>query len=331
MDGIRLRIPARRAFVVLGLFAIGLLLLYAPGCLSDPAPPAPDDDGDGGKDDSTAAPLAFFVLHGSDIRGTDWPEAYVGYRLFVCSPSLSPESIMDVRRMIPGAVLLAYHNTQDIPLGRHEGNPYYNALEAAFDSSLCVTDLATGNVVRQQGATEEPGTEIPHYIVQQSTAEILVAFLRDVTLANDYDGLYLDQSNQSYPPWRRAILEGLTGGFDTNGDGAPESIDAAALQYETWRPYFTTRLREELGPDRVLVANSGGALGDANLNGITLEGVGSRFTPEEAGTFLLAQKAVGRTPFFGVLWGTVPEAEEPSRALAAQIPGTYYGVIDTDG
>jgi hypothetical protein len=202
---------------------------------------------------------------------------------------------------------------QDIPLGFYAGNPYYDALAAVFDSSLRVIDLATGDMVRQQGATAVPGSGTPHYIVQQSTAEILVAFTRDVMLVKDFDGLYIDQSNGRYPPWRRVMLEALTGGFDTNGDGAPETVAAAELQYETWRPYFTARLREEIGPDRIVIANSGGALGDPNLNGITLEGVGSRFTTAQGTTYLLEQKAVGQAPFFGVLWGTVPDSVEPSR------------------
>jgi hypothetical protein len=338
MAGIRLCFIAPRFLVLLSLFAFGLTAFVSVGCLTELGLPTPPADGPGGPKipddpsvDSTAAPEAFFVLHGTDIRGVGFPEDYLHYRIFVCDPSLSPFDVAEVRRRIPGAVLLAYTNTQDVPLGFHLGNPYYNALAAVFDSSLCVRDLTTGNVVRQYAATSVPGSGMPHYIVQETTAEILVAFHRDVTMLVDFDGLYLDQSNALYPPWRRAMLEALPGPFDSNGDGLADSVPAAQFQYREWRRYFTTRLREELGPDAVVIGNSGGAMVDANLNGITLEGVGDRFTIAQAKSHMLGQKAVSTAPFFGVFWATTLASEQPSRALAVEIPGVHYGVIDPDG
>ncbi len=329
MAGISLRFIAPRILVLLGLFAFGLTTSFSVGCVSETGPGTPDDP-DKPPPDSVAAPEAFFVLHGSDIRAADFPAAYVDYHLFVCDPSLSDADIADVRRLIPGVVLIAYTNMQDIPLGFYVGNPYYDSLAAVFDSSFCVKDLVTGDVVCQQGFTGVPGTGMPHYIVREASAEILVAFHRDVTMARDWDGLYLDQSNALYPPWRRAILEDA-GSIDTNSDGVAETIAEAEFQYRQWRPFFTARLRDELGPDAIVIANSGGPLGDDKLNGLTLEGVGDRFTVEEGSAYMLEQKAVSRTPFFGVFWGTTPASEQPSRDLALEIPGVHYGVIDPDG
>jgi hypothetical protein len=285
----------------------------------------PDDDTDGGGD---GVPEALFILQPAHRAGAGWPQDFTGYSLLVCNPSFTAADLASIRADLPGAVLLAYTNIHDIPIGLHPGNPYFEALEAAFDSSLCVTDLATGNVVRVYGYAGTPGSGYPHCVLRVASAEILVAFHRDVTMAAGWDGFYVDCCNLLYPDWRRATLLSQTTTFDCDGDGVADTIEKLENQYASNRPYFTRRLRQELGPDVILVGNSGGALADINLNGITLEGVGDRFTVEEARTYFAQQEAVSRDPFTAVLWATTDLSRGPSRALAGEIPGACYGVVD---
>ena len=97
------------------------------------------------------------------------------------------------------------------------------------------------------------------------------------------------------------------------------------MKWANGRGVLTYRLRQELGPARILVANSGGPLGDSNLNGITLEGVGKRFTVEQARSHFLGQKQVARSPFVAAGWVTQPECALPTLSLMTQIPGMRYG------
>lgn len=321
---------ARRSCALLGLFAFSVA-----GCLSPaqryplgPQVPGPDPDP---APDSVAAPEAYFTLHGSDVRGEGWPEDFARFSLFVCDPSLPPETIAQIRADLPGVVLLAYSNVQDVPLGFYPGNPYYAALDAAFDSSLCLSDLQNGGVVRVQGYTGVPGSGMPQYVLRDASIEVLAAFHRDVTMAKDWDGMYLDQCNAAYPNWRVDAVLDQTASFDADGDGAADRIEDVAAQYAANRPLYTQRLREEVGDAVILVANSGGALGDPALHGITLEGVGDRFTVEQARGHFAGQEAVSRTPFTAVLWATTPASDAPSRALAGEIPGAYWGFIDPNG
>ena len=308
-------------FVLCALCAMGCLSTGSEPSAPDGPGPSPDDtSGDG------QTTKAYFVLQGGDLRGANWPAAFAEYSLMVCNPSLSATDVAQIRTDLPGCVLLAYFNVQDSPIGMF-ASPYYQAMEAVFDSTQCLIDLDTGKVVRQQGHDEgTPGSGYPHFIFNDGTIEALVAFHRDVTMAAGWDGFYLDQSTGFYPPWRRAMLLDQTPNFDFDADGVSDSIDKIQLRYPLGRYNFTRRLREELGDAKVIVANSGGPLGDSNLNGICLEGVGDRFTITQARDYVTNQEEVSRSPFTAVFWATTVASEAPSMQLATEL-GVHYGAI----
>jgi hypothetical protein len=274
--------------------------------------------------DTIDVPQAFFTLDGTDLRRTGWPGSYARYSLFVCTPSLDAAAIATIHQGVPGSRALSYTSAQDVAIGFYPGNPYYDTLTAVFDSTLCLRDLRTGNVVRQRG---ESGSALPAYIISKKTADILVTFLRDHMAGLGWDGLYVDQCTSEYPSWRKALLDSLTTEFDIDGDGVADTMDKLDAQYATWRPYFTQRLREVLGNDVVLVANAGGPLVDSTLNGITLEGVGTRFTVPDARSYLQGQGAVAHAPFVSALWITTDGSRTASLDLAREIPGVYYGTV----
>ena len=72
-----------------------------------------------------------------------------------------------------------------------------------------------------------------------------------------FDGLYLDDSQAIYSDVFAQILLSQTHLFDIDGDGQPNAVGDINAQYMAYRPYFFAKLREAVGPDRVLLANSG--------------------------------------------------------------------------
>lgn len=306
---------------------LGLAGVCSLGCLSAPSEaPGPGGGVPDTKDaDSLGVPEAYFTLDGSDLRSAAWPQEYDQYSLFVCTPSISADEVATIHRDIPGSIALAYTNIADIALGEFPGNPYNDALTAAFDSTFCVIDLWTDQVVHME---TESGVGYPHFVIRQESADVLVAFHRDVTMLAGWDGLYVDQCEASYPPWRARSLTDNNPVFDATGDGVMDTIEDVEQQYATWRPYYTQRLRQALGNAVILVGNSGGALADPTLNGITLEGVGTRFTIPQAAAALLGQRDVSRMPFLAALWVTTDGSRAPSLALAQEIAGVHYGTVE---
>lgn len=311
-----------------------VLLLMEPGGPPGPASEDPkdgidvgDEIGPGGIDVPEDAKRAYFVLHAEELRTPEWPSAYLDYDLFVCSAGITMADFQTIRDGVPGATLLAYTNLQDIAIGPTE-NPYYEELNAVFDSSLCVTDLHTGNVVRVYGRDPDiPGSGVPSWIVGRRSADILAAFHRDVTMPMGWDGLYVDNCIKVYPNWRKQRIDEQTDSIDVDDDGIPDSWDQVDAIYEAWRPYFTERLRTLLGSSAILVGNAGGPLGDPNLNGITLESVGTRFTVSQARQYFTGQSVLATLPHVNVAWIVVPGDVAPTLSLAQELNDVWVGEV----
>jgi hypothetical protein len=321
--------PAALAFLA-GVLAYGL------GCLTLPESSAGEDAQDDGGilsggdriPDNLPSRSAYFVLQGPDLRSPDWPLAWAEMDLIVCNPSLPAEDVATIRNALPGVRLVAYTNVQDIQLGFFPGNPYYDALEAAFDSTWCLRRTDTGEIIRLQGWDGTPGSGVPAWVVHTVSIEAMVAFHRDVTMAAGWDGLYVDQCTATYPAWRQAAILEQTASFDYDGDSLADTMEDLTTEYETSREAYTSRLRQELGTDAILLANAGGALADGALNGITLEGVGDRFTEGEARGILLTARNLARSPWLGAVWVTSQESVAASRAVSETVEGVHYGIVD---
>lgn len=309
---------------------LGLLVGCTSGCLTEPTeegPLAPAAEANGNPQILTGIPSALFILQATDLLTSAWPAAYAGYSTFVCNPSLKAYEVQKIHNDIPGALALAYVNLQDLQYESNLDNPYWAAFASVFDSSLCVRDRPTGRVIRVHGYNGVPGSGLMHAIPHQRNVEILVAFHRDVTMAAGFDGLYLDESYSVYPPWRRSAVSAQSANFDVDADGLADTVDKLVTKWSNGRAAMTSRLRQVFGNSVYLVANAGGPLVDSNLNGITLEGVGVRFTFAQAKSYLLAQKAVGRAPFVGAGWVTSAASALPTYTLALQVPGTHFGRV----
>src|SRR5262245_6540463 len=283
---------------------LGLIIGCTSGCLSgpseDPTPIVPGID-DGIPQITPPVPESLFILQATDIWSPRWPAQYEHYTFLVCNPSITATDVQKIHRDLPGVIALAYVNLQDLMFEQYPDNPYWQSFAAVFDTSLCVRDLPTHRVIRVQGYSG-PGTGLMHAIVHPRNLEILVAFHRDVTMAAGWDGLYLDQSHQEYPWWRKPIVQAQSSNFDVDADGITDTLNDLSTKWVVGRVIFTSRLRQVLGNPVYLVANSGGPLIDSNLNGIAIEGVGKKWTVAQAKGFLLSERAYARTPFIAAGW-----------------------------
>jgi hypothetical protein len=303
-----------------------LLAVACCACSQGWPPTEPEPGGGDGPAPVQELTRAFFILQHTDLSSAGWPDAFQDYRIFVCNPSLKAQHLEAVRRDIEDPILLAYMNVQDISIGIYPNDTYYQALTAAFNDSLCIRNLATGELFSFY--TDTGGANVPAFIIRQPSADVLVEFHRTVTMANDWDGIYIDLCTREFPLYRQvALLEGAPS-FDFDGDGEADSLLELLDAYRAGRAYFTARLRETFGASFVLVGNSGGSLDDPALNGITLEGVGDGVvTVEQARNHLLGQQQVGVEPFTAVLWATTVLSAGPSLELCREMPGLAYGVL----
>ena len=269
---------------------------------------------------------AYFILQRAEFRSPAWPESHEQYSVFVCNPSFTAQDLSRLRRTRPEAVFLAYTNAQDVPIGMYESS-YYRALTAVFDSSFCVRDASSGEVIRlyDPDPVVHPERGQPGFVMHRHSAELLASFLAGVTMRAGWDGLYVDQCTRVFPEHRRQMLARRAGGFDFDADGRADTLEEGDASYERWRPHFTQRLREELGDDALIIGNSGGALRDPALNGISLEDPGVRFDPRSAERYLAGQHEVAARPRLSIVWVKSPGSGPPSRELAAALDGVSVG------
>lgn len=270
---------------------------------------------------------AYFILQPDELRGNNWPEMYSDYELFVCNPGLSAMDLDLIRAAVPGAICLAYTSVQDVPIFTHPGNPYYDALTAAFPEEYCIRDLETDEIVRIYGYGTP--SAVPSWIVKGESIDAMVDFHRTVTMTTPWDGFYIDQCTKSYPNHRKITLQEITDSFDIDWDGVADTVEFLSQRYEYWRPKYTLAMRQAF-PDKIMLANAGGRLDDPRLNGISLEGVGDRFTLDQARSYYNSQRAVATLPHLAAAWRTTEASGEGTRLIAQEL-GIYYGVVAAPG
>jgi len=340
-DRRRFQMPPSRFLAVVSSVA---LLLAA--CAREEVPTAPSAAGAprGLLPDVSTIPRMYFMLQSSDLRESDWPSHYLDYKLFVCNPAMTATDIAEVRQAVPAAMLLAYFDLQSLPLYEYS-EPYYQALTATVDSSLCMINLDDQCMLKLEDWRN------PEIILNQTSADLLVAFHRDVTMLQDWDGIYLDQCTRRWPFRKRTLLEGLDVTYDIDQDGLADTMDDLDAQYETWRPYFTSELRRVLrrnvshpddpvggtpsrpssigAPGVMLVGNVARDIIDPALNGITFEAIGVAIQLDYAMLWAQAQQAVARPPKLLGAWARLQQSIVPSMTFA-ELMGGYYGTLETD-
>jgi hypothetical protein len=262
---------------------------------------------------------AYYILTAGILASPQWPGAFQNYSLFIASPSLTVQDVERVHTDVSGSKVLAYYCSSWVYLGAAPcGMDRFN-MSGHFNTSLAITNLDTH---QPACIVFGPSGGVGGYIFSKASVDAIAAYHRDVTLragGPSWDGIYLDELDDRFPARWKTTLLNQTKNFDINGDGKADSLDALDAQYIAWRPYFTRRMREVVGPDRLLIGNGGApATADPALNGRTIEfenccdadhGKACPASAISTGlamcrTTLAGQAAVSASPPLSVLWHT---------------------------
>jgi hypothetical protein len=221
---------------------------------------------------------AYYKLSRADVANTSWPMGFEHYTLFVANPGFTRAELTKVHTTVPGSQVLAYSDMSwaYVGVGCSESNGNFSQY---FKPEWAITNLHTKQPVCPFGASPSPLDPSPKVdpvaaaVLMQDSALALVRYHKEVTLAAPYDGLYLDDFELMFPAsWVSNVVAFTNNSFDTNGDGQPDTVASLQAQYAAWKPYYSAQLRAALGPEMLLLANTGSpAASDAALDGQTIE------------------------------------------------------------
>jgi hypothetical protein len=282
-------------------------------------------------------PQAYFVFQAAYLDDSRWPTHYHPFTVMVCNQSIAATGLRGMEWNYPDVKRMAYMDAQGIKVDADGaatgGTAYYDSLRAYFDSTYCVHVISTGECLRQ-------GQNSPAWVPCKESIDILAQFHAAFTMNADstwtgwsgglFDGMYIDDCTAAYPNFRMAyIADSIAAGrpIDVNGDGVADDTTAVQLQWKTWRPYLTEKMREVVG-EKPLIANSAGRIDDTCVNGICIEGIGHTATEDSATVWFQDQKAVGHGPFMGVGWVKTSADTVPTINVANAVPGVYFGLIE---
>lgn len=263
-----------------------------------------------------------------------------------------------IRQSIPGAKALAYWCIEFVPIfsdgecstghimGDRDGrncsttyrctdgvSPEYNRLvNSAFPKSWAKRELDPMGL-------KEPVLQCGYkgqatYVMFEQSAESLAKMLSQVVIDNGFDGIYLDGYLDPETYKAPSFPAGVT--YDFNGDGKADSPSEVQQMYKTYTPFFVKRLRELMGKDKLILANSGGRNPDVNLNGLTIE-MEACLNYDECTSWLVENSEKGAKPTVSALWLTHSESMNPQQqcetaaAIQQQLPWVQAGTDFFDG
>lgn len=267
-------------------------------------------------------PRALFILQATDMdRKPKWPEAYLPFSLMVANASISAApGLVRANTNVPDCLLLAYRNFSDIEVADSRSGAFWDSLEAVFDTTFCIRDLDDGGrCVRMQ----DGGDTVPAWIPFPASIDAFMQHFDASVWVKDWDGIYLDEYTNPYPSWRFALLPA---NYDIDGDGAPDDSAKLVEQRAAGRAYIAQRIRQSIGPDAVLIANTGGALaGGGCFNGITIEAIASSADSTAAVAEFAAQDSVSVEPRVHVVWVTAASQERRAVGIVGSRSNVWLG------
>lgn len=273
-------------------------------------------------------PQAYFSLEYGDMTTPAWPDHYWPYTVIVCSQSFQNSDVIMSKiggGREPVSKSLCYFNAQDIDVAGTFSGAYWDTLEAMFDSTWCIMDLDADTCVRMDSPRDHPA-----WIPFGESADSLIAFASRLPFnlygGDDWDGAYIDNCTADIQSFRIALLPAH---FDCDGDGLADTVQEMQEQWDTYRPYLISGIRGVIGDGRILLANTAGDVPNADLNGITIEGVGHTISYAEAKSAFESQRSVAHAPFLSVAWVTQVSTDADSCFLmTSEVPGVYYGIVE---
>lgn len=269
-------------------------------------------------------PRAYFILQYTDTElKPTWPEKFLPYSLIVANASIDTSPGLNrANTQIPDCLLLAYRNFADIEVANSRTGAFWDSLEAEFDTTFCIRDLDNGGrCVRMQ----DGGDTAPAWIPFPASIDAFMVHFDASVWVKDFDGVYLDEYVDPYPAWRWALLPTH---YDIDGDDVADDSLEVVAQWAAGRSYIAQRLRDSIGADAILIANTGGATaGGGCFNGITIEGIASTADSTAAVAELAAQDAVSVDPRVHVLWATGASQERRSVGIVRSRADVWLGTI----
>eukprot|EP00935_MAST-01C_sp_MAST-1C-sp1_P000831 g831.t1 len=168
----------------------------------------------------------------------------------------------------------------------------------------------------------------PLFVHSRPAVDALVPFLSDWVKSRGYDGVYFDEYFSEFVNDElRAFLNSTR--LDADGDGKPDTLPQILAQYRKYQPVFSASLREALGADALIIANTRGVV-DPALNGLTIEACDN---PSDCVRHFEAQSAVAHRPLVSVMWlkGNNPSECAIASQMRKQLPYLLEGTDFYDG
>lgn len=300
--------------------------------------------------DQSTFPSKICQNAGKGPQGTECVDG-TKYDVFITSPqNITKAHLTKVRKLVPNTRVVAYWDFNHMPLkpanplvcpfckghtmgdrlGRNcsttyscsdpKYNPFVKELNAIFPSELAIRMMHPSN---NSYTLIEGYPGLASYMWTEKTTSILHKFLTSWIKNLGFDGIYLDG-------YGRQTFDKDTG-YDYDGDGISETFAQVTSLYNGWAPAFVSMLRNSLGQDALILANSGDANTDTSLSGLTIELEGctkAKGGAKSCGNALSGQNvavtASGRESL-SVLWLTHSNSMSPIEqcAFAKQMQTNY--------
>lgn len=239
--------------------------------------------------------------------------------------NITSDHIDRIHKSIPGSIVLAYWCFDCIPIytnsecstghimgdkpGRNCSTTYQcsdgqtpefnQAVNNAFPKKWAQTSLTNGTI-----HCTYPGQA--YYVPFKESADSLAMMLANVVKDASFDGVYLD-GYVDPDNFKKPVFNSTADKYDFNGDDQADTVDDVAAQYKEYAPYFVQQIRNLIGDDKYIIANSAGRNPDPNLNGLTLE-MEACVDLQKCVDALNESKSVSKKPNLSVLWLTHSEA-----------------------
>jgi len=298
---------------------------------------------------------AFYILFANQVEDPTWPKGYEEFSVFIVQPQNMTSELVQKIKTTTGAKVLAYWDSLHIPIkagcstghvmGDKSGRncttsypcgtgEYSTAISQMFPPKYAL------NMINSNGTLTVmctyPG--LATYIPSQDSAKIIANFLSTVIHDAQFDGIYLDNTIdvQLLDSGFESILKNID--FDCDGDGKKNNMQEFLMQYQAWAPSVAFQLRQNLGPNAIILGNTAGSLSNPVFNGITLE-MEACEDAKVCTDALLGQFAVteNSNAAISILWLTHSEVMPPSEQcqLVAQwqskMPWVFAGTDFFDG
>jgi len=307
--------------------------------------------------DNNTFPLSVCQNNGIGIQGNQcvgpMDKVYKNGAIITQPMNITVDHINHIHSSIEGSIVLAYWCFDCIPIytanecstGHIMGDkdnrncsttyqctdgytPKFNQIvNSVFPKNWSQTNLDNGTI-----HCSYPGQA--YYIPFKESADALAKMLANIVNTAQFDGIYLD--GYVDPENLKKPIMNSTDKYDFNGDNQPDTVDDAVEQYKIYAPYFVQKIRDLIGDDKYIIANSAGRNPDPNLNGLTLE-MEACVDIQKCIDALEESKLVSKKPNLSVLWLTHSEAmtaEDQCNNVATlqnQFPFVQVGTDFFDG